>query len=62
MMRVTEALDLMMRVTEALDLLLLAQMPPMGRRAPMVKNLGRAFFKVPSSFWRISFFVESRSL
>ena len=28
----------------------------------MVQNLGRAFFKVPSSFWRISFFVESRSL
>jgi len=52
----------MMRVMEALDLLLLAQMPPMGRRAPMVKNLGLAFFKVPSSFWRISFFVESRSL
>ena len=27
-----------MRMTEALDLLLLAQMPPMGRRAPMVST------------------------
>ena len=30
--------NLMMRMTEALDLLLLAQMPPMGRRAPMVST------------------------
>ena len=30
--------NLMMRMTEALDLLLLAQMPPMGLRAPMVST------------------------
>ena len=65
-----ESLNLMMRVMEALDLLLLAQMPPMGRRAPMVSTespsmwhcwvqadwiLLKGLFTQPSrAWWRIS--------